>query len=104
MLTTRESISVAELVVYLPAFMVALFVAHRQGFSRQLGFLYLVIFTVIRIAGAVVEILSQRNLTNTEYAEWAGILGSVGLSPLLLATSGLLKRVYVILSPPMFSD
>ena len=94
-LTTREAIAVAELVVYIPAFAIALFVCFRQGFTRQLGFLYLVIFSAIRTAGAVVEILSQQNPTNTSDAEWAGILSSIGLSPLLLASIGLLKRTYV---------
>ena len=94
-LTTRESIAVAELVVYIPTFALALFVCARQGFSRGLGFFYLVIFSAIRVAGAVVEILSQQNPSNKSYAEWAGILSSIGLSPLLLASIGLLGRVYV---------
>lgn len=92
-LSTREAIAVAELVVYIPAFALALLVFIRQGFTRQLGFLYLVIFTAIRIAGAAVEILSQQNPTNPSDAEWAGILSTIGLSPLLLASTGLLKRV-----------
>ena len=94
-LTTRKAIAIAELVVYIPAFALALFVCFRQGFTRQLGFFYLLVFTAIRTAGAIVEILSQQNPTNKSEAEWSGILSSIGLSPLLLASIGLLERVYV---------
>ena len=92
-LTTREDIAIAEIVVYVPAFALALLVCLRQGFARQVGFLYLVIFSAIRVAGAAIEILSQQNPTSTSDAEWAAILSSIGLSPLLLASIGLLKRV-----------
>ncbi|KAJ5396323.1 uncharacterized protein N7487_010626 [Penicillium crustosum] len=44
--------------------------------------------------GAIMEILSTKNPNNANYKEWAVILQSVGLSPLLLSTLGLLKRVF----------
>lgn len=93
MVSTKESIAIAQLVIYLPAFFASIYVSYRQGFSRQLGFLYLVIFCALRTAGASVQIVSQQNPESIADATWAGILSSIGLSPLLLASFGLLKRV-----------
>jgi hypothetical protein len=90
---TREILAIVELCVYVPALPLALLVVFRHGFKKQLGWVYLAILCSIRCAGAVFEILSHRNPTNSTYLEWGSILQSVGLSPLLMATMGLLKRM-----------
>ena len=100
MLTTREAIAVAILAYYVPGLFISLFVSVRQSLLKQMGFFYLVIFCIIRIAGAILEIMSQKHPSNKTDAEWAAILTSIGLSPLFLATNGLLKRVYVQPPPP----
>ncbi|GLA12561.1 hypothetical protein AnigIFM62618_008507 [Aspergillus niger] len=91
---TEKGIAIAELIVYIPISIVTLFVVLRHGFHRQLGWIYLFIFSGVRIAGAVMEILSETHPDNTTDLEWAIILQSVGLSPLLLSSLGLLKRVF----------
>lgn len=91
---TREHIAIAELVIYIPVGLVSLFVVFRHGFHRQLGWIYLFALSTIRIAGGVIEIMSYHAPSNTSYQEWSVILQSVGLSPLLLASLGLLKRMY----------
>jgi hypothetical protein len=58
-----------------------------------LGWIYLAIFCLVRLAGAGFKIASTNNPTNVTDMEWSSILQSVGLSPLLMATLGLLKRV-----------
>lgn len=90
---TTEHIAIAELVVYIPVALVSLFLVLRHGFHRQLGWIYLFVLSGIRIAGGVMEILSHNDPSNTNDAEWGVILQSVGLSPLLLSSLGLLKRV-----------
>lgn len=97
-MTTAENIAIAELVVYIPIALLTLLVIFRHGFHKQLGWIYLSIFSGIRIAGAIMEILSTKNPNNENDREWAIILQSVGLSPLLLATLGLLKRMLVPLT------
>ncbi|KAJ5915929.1 hypothetical protein N7454_010836 [Penicillium verhagenii] len=94
MAITTEHIAIAELVIYIPVTLLAIFVVVRHGFHKQLGWIYLCIFGVIRVAGAVMEILSTNHPDNTSDKEWAVILQSVGLSPLLLSTLGLLKRIF----------
>jgi hypothetical protein len=93
MAITTEHIAIAELVVYIPVALVSVFVVLRHGFHRQLGWIYLSILSGIRIAGGIMEIRSHNNPNNTNDAEWGVILQSVGLSPLLLSSLGLLKRV-----------
>ncbi|KAL6718910.1 Forkhead transcription factor [Lecanora helva] len=91
--SAREGIAYIELIIYSPAIILAFYTNIRHGFVRQLGWFYLVIFCAIRIASAAMEIVSARNLQNMTNFIWAAILSVVGLSPLLLASLGLVKRV-----------
>ncbi|KGO47293.1 hypothetical protein PEX1_027560 [Penicillium expansum] len=93
-IVTLEHIAIAELIIYIPTALVTILVVLRHGFHKQLGWIYLCIFSAIRVGGAVMETLSTRNANNSTYKEWAIIIQSVGLSPLLLSTLGLLKRVF----------
>ncbi|PVH77620.1 hypothetical protein DL98DRAFT_573643 [Cadophora sp. DSE1049] len=92
MVHTEEAIAYAEICVYVPVFILTLIVVFRHGFKKQLGWIYLAIFCVIRIAGAGFKIDESKSPDKTN-TEWSGILQSVGLSPLLMASLGLLKRV-----------
>lgn len=93
MVNTTEAITYAELCVYVPIFFLTLIIIFRHGFQRQLGWIYLVIFCLIRCAGAGFKIASEHHPSNKTDIEWSSILQSVGLSPLLMASLGLLKRV-----------
>jgi hypothetical protein len=97
MISTAEGIAYSELVVYIPIFLLTAIIIFRHGFQKQLGWIYLTIFCVVRIAGAIFEIKREQSPTNKTDIEWAEILQSVGLSPLLMASLGLLKRVSVTL-------
>ena len=101
MVTEREAIDIAIIAIYIPSIVAAVFVSIRHGFVRQLGWVYLLIFCALRIAGGAVGILSVHNPKSISDAEWAAILSSVGLSPLLLASMGLLQRVYDLFAPAL---
>jgi len=88
-----ESLNIAELAIYLPFLFLTLFVVFRHGIHRQSGWIYLAIFCLIRIIGAALGIAAQKNPSNVSDLEWSAILGSVGISPLLLTSLGLLKRI-----------
>ena len=90
---TAEHVAIAELVVYVPTALLTVWVVFRHGIHKQLGWIYLAIFSIIRIVGSVMEIKSSHSPADSNDQEWALILQSVGLSPLLLSTLGLLKRV-----------
>lgn len=93
MLSTQGAIAIAEICVYIPIFLLTLIIVFRHGFAKQLGWIYLSIFCVVRLAGAGFRIASDKNPDSSTDIEWASILQSVGLSPLLIASLGLLKRV-----------
>ncbi|MCJ1283119.1 hypothetical protein MMC26_002446 [Xylographa opegraphella] len=90
---TEEVIAILELCIYIPIFPLALIVIIRHGWKKQLGWIYLVIFCLVRIVGAGFKIASVKYPDNGTDLEWSAILQSVGLSPLLMATMGLLKRI-----------
>ncbi|KAL8667894.1 MAG: hypothetical protein Q9202_000359 [Teloschistes flavicans] len=89
----RYAISIAQLAIYVILFPLAAFVAFRHGFGKSSGWLYLIIFTAIRIASSALGIVSHQHPTNKDDLVWYSVLGSVGISPLLLAAYGLLSRV-----------
>lgn len=97
-ITYRNGIAILQLVLYLPAFFFALWLAFRHGFRRNAGWIYLVILSLIRIVGSCAQLETISN--NSSGAETtAAICVSIGLSPLILLCLGLLSRVYVSSTP-----
>lgn len=92
MLPADESIAIVELVVYPLVLIAILFVLVRHGLKAQAGFIFLASFTIVRIIGASFRIAATKNPTESNLT-WAAILQSLGLGPLLMSTSSLLKRV-----------
>ena len=88
-----ESLDIAELAIFSPLLLLTLFVIYRHGIHRQSGWIYLSIFCLIRIIGGALGIAAARNPSNVSDLKWSAILGSIGISPLLLASLGLLKRM-----------
>ncbi|TGO66827.1 hypothetical protein BOTNAR_0053g00200 [Botryotinia narcissicola] len=92
MVSTEKRIAYAEIIAYAIALPMAIFVIFSQSFKKKLGWVYIGLFSVVRIAGAMFELRSIHNPANTSDAKWSIILQSVGLSPLFMATYGLLSR------------
>ncbi|KAL8824495.1 MAG: hypothetical protein Q9191_005019 [Dirinaria sp. TL-2023a] len=89
----RYSISIAELVVYVILFPLSTLVIFRHGMGKSSGWIYLGIFCGIRIASSALGIVSYHHPNSQDDLVWYSILGGVGISPLLLASKGLLTRV-----------
>ena len=87
----RAGISVAELIVYLPALIVATVVCIRHGFDRSSGWIFALVLCLVRIVGACCQFTTYHN-QSVGLLEATIILESIGISPLLLATLGLLSR------------
>ena len=91
---TEKVIAIFELGAYASILNVLLAVLFRHRTLRgQLGWIFLITFSMIRIASGAIELLSIAHPNNTDEATTAIILQSVGLSSLLLASLFLLKRV-----------
>ncbi|KAL1870515.1 hypothetical protein VTK73DRAFT_2623 [Phialemonium thermophilum] len=92
-LTTLNKISIAQICVYAPALIIGVVLAVRHGFGRSSGWMYLILFSIIRILGAALQLETTHNPTDVGLYVGATTLQSLGLSPLILVMLGLLSRV-----------
>lgn len=92
-LTELNKISIAQIVVYVPALAIAVLLAIRHGFRRSSGWFYLVIFSLARVLGGALQLATINDPTNIGLLVGASTIQSIGLSPLLLVMFGLLSRV-----------
>lgn len=93
MVDSKEALAIAQLAVYIPALICAIFIIFRHGFNKQVGWRFLGILCLVRIVGSSFEIAAIHHPDNKTDVEWSAILQSVGISPLLLTALGLLKRL-----------
>ncbi|TGO12357.1 hypothetical protein BTUL_0090g00490 [Botrytis tulipae] len=91
-ITYRNGVEIGELIVYIPSFFLSVFLAFRHGFGRSAGWYFLIIFCLARIIGPCMSLAAISSPSVSLYTG-ALILQTIGLSPLLLATLGLLSRV-----------
>jgi len=70
----------------------------RHGIRRSGGFIFLIIFSLIRILGACCQLSTIHHHSIGIYIVVA-ILDSIGLSPLLLGLVGMISRTYDIPLP-----
>lgn len=92
-LTYRNGVSIAEIIVYVPALFIAAFLAFRHGLGRNAGWLFLILFCLARIIGPIMQLLTINDPTNESLYTGYAILQNIGLSPLMLAAIGLLSRL-----------
>jgi hypothetical protein len=101
-----DVVAVIELAFYIPTAILTVAVCSRHGFHRSSGWIYTLILCIVRIAGAICQFLSRHDHSEN-MIEAKIIIDSIGLSPLLLATLGLLSRLYVfrlsLLSPSLLA-
>jgi hypothetical protein len=91
-LTEQDNISIAEICVYSPALLVAIFLCVRHGFGRSSGWFYLIIFSLARLIGSAMQLATISQPNNLNLYIGAAVLANVGLSPLILVELGLLSR------------
>ncbi|KAF5691637.1 hypothetical protein FDENT_3266 [Fusarium denticulatum] len=81
-----DSISAAKLAIYIILLQPALYCLFKHGKTGFIGWLYVQIFCVVRIVTGGIGLHETNNSTGSI------ILNSIGLSPLLLAASGILHE------------
>jgi hypothetical protein len=91
-LSTRGWVSVAELIVFVPSAVAAIVICKKHGFGRSSGWIYTLILCIVRIAGAICQLLTYNDKSTGLLTAYV-IIDSIGLSPLLLATLGMLSRL-----------
>ncbi|KAI1433988.1 hypothetical protein GGR50DRAFT_695616 [Xylaria sp. CBS 124048] len=92
-LTERNGVSIAQIVIFIPFLIIAVLLCIRLGFRRSAGWLFLVLFSLVRITGASMQLATIANPKNTTLWIVSIILQTVGLSSLLAVLVALLSRV-----------
>lgn len=99
-LSNTSILSSVELALYAIIVPLALFIAYRHGRHGILGYFYLNISIAVRIAAAISQLVNNNsnNANNNDPAATlsltTAILSSIGLSPLILAISGILHELH----------
>lgn len=91
-LSNTSILSSVELALYAVLVPLALYIAYRHGRHGLLGYFYLNISIAVRIAAAICQLIDNNNTATPSIA--TAILSSIGLSPLLLAVSGILHELH----------
>jgi hypothetical protein len=89
----RSGVAIGELIVYLPALAIAVLLAVRHGFGRSSGWLFLIVFALVRIVGACFQLATINDPTSISLYTGVAVLQTIGLSPLELTSLGLLSRI-----------
>jgi len=86
-MTPNESLAAAVIAIYTTVSVPLLFIIFKHGIRSwvSLGWVYLFLFFTLKIVGAAMELAGSDDSS-------ANIVGSIGLSPLLLATAGILHE------------
>ena len=92
-ITSRDGISIFVLIAYLVAFFIAVWLSINHGIRRSAGWIYLVFLSILRIVGSSAQLTTISHPSKSLYTTIA-ICFSIGLSPLILLSLGLLARVY----------
>jgi len=87
-------IAIVVAILYIPVLITAIILVCRHGFKRDAGWIFLVIFSVIRIGGGGSMVAAEliRPINKNIY-EVALIMESMGLQPLLMTTLGFLRTI-----------
>lgn len=88
-----NQVAIAEICVYVPALAIAIVLALRHGFRRSSGWLFVILFCLIRIIGAAMQLATINDPTNSSLYVGAFTLNSIGLSALILIMLGLTTRL-----------
>ncbi|KAK4032569.1 hypothetical protein C8A01DRAFT_50648 [Parachaetomium inaequale] len=92
-LNANSIVAIVELVAYVPAIIVSFMVCLRHGFHRSSGWLYTLALCLIRIIGAACQLATIPNPDDVPLITASVILENIGVTPLLLATLGMLSRL-----------
>lgn len=91
-LDSSEYVSIAELVFYTPGVLLAYLICSRHGFSRASGWVYTFLLCIVRVAGAICQLVMYSS-PSSGLVMATIILDGIGISPLLLGTLGMLSRL-----------
>ncbi|CAH0027297.1 unnamed protein product [Clonostachys rhizophaga] len=87
-----DQLSVAQLAIYATLSVPTFYILWKRGVTGLLGWGYLLVFFSLRIVGCAMALSGSTS---------AAIISNIGLSPILLATAGILHEAQVYLRPEL---
>ncbi|KAK5114183.1 hypothetical protein LTR62_002753 [Meristemomyces frigidus] len=94
MLAPKGCLAATEIAFFAPILCIGIFLLFRHGFGKKLGWLYIVLLSLLRLIGGSVTLYMNINNTFTSgLLETAAITSAIGTAPLLLALMGFLERI-----------
>jgi hypothetical protein len=104
----REVLFIVELILWPPTLAAAIYVATKQGFSRQLGWFSLIMLGIFRTLGsatgiAAIESPSEGLIETSMICESVGLISLVGaLTGLIFRVQGNMPAPHAVLAPYPF--
>ncbi|KAK7222717.1 hypothetical protein V2G26_010720 [Clonostachys chloroleuca] len=87
-----DQLSITQLAIYSTLSVPAFYILWKHGATGLLGWGYLLVFFSLRIVGCAMQLSGSTS---------AAIISNIGLSPILLATAGILHEAQVYLRPEL---
>ena len=92
MINDRGILAIVTLVYFILASIPCVIICRKHGFGRNGGFVFLLTFSVTRIAGSIAQIIAVNDPSVGAIIAAAVLTGS-GFSTLLMAQIGILQRM-----------
>jgi len=96
MVNADTQLAIAELVIYILLMPVIHYLLFKHGKPGLEAWIFLISFSLLRIIAAALEIADwEKEKKGEPVSSTASIINSVGISALLLCTSGIIHEAYV---------
>lgn len=93
MFTKSEIVDIIELIYFVPALPLAIYVTYKHGIRREAGWLTLIILALVRIIGASTGIAAVQTGSINLYICYY-VTSNIGSTLLVASLTGLVNRVY----------
>lgn len=93
MISSSEILDIVEIVYFGPALLASAFVCVKHGFSRESGWLLLVILSLVRVIGASTGIAAVEDPTNTNLVICSLIMAGIGSTLMVATLTGIVNRI-----------
>ena len=88
----RAGLSIVELIFYIPMSTTGFYLCWKHSFSRSSGWIFILLLCLVRGVGSVINLVTYSSPSVGLYQAVA-TMDAIGISPLLLATLGLISRL-----------
>ena len=93
MVNKSEGVDIVQLIYFIPALVISIWIASRHGVTREAGWLYLLLLSLARILGASFSIAAFAETSNISLWIAAYVLSGIGAAFLVAAFTGIVNRI-----------